>query len=321
MKMKKLFGVAGAAVLAASIVTGSAQAQQVLKVNGGLAGTYPLFAAKLAELITKNVPNYQGAAVSGDSVKAQIDLQNGEIDYKIGYTYDVKRIADGLSTVPIKTPDVCHIMTLYGSGLYAIAKTDGIKSLKELGQGKYRIWTGSKTGFFYNLISPALEAHGVDIEQIEKDGTILESFGYGDTVQAFQDRRLDVSFMSGGVPYSLMLQLENSPGFHLINWDDAALAKLSEIRPGIFRGVVPAGSYKGQDKDVQVPWYVNQLVTSAKLPEELTYQVTKVMNEQAKEFHGLFGGSEEIGKNDPLSNNQVPVCEGAKRYYKEKGMM
>jgi uncharacterized protein len=269
----KLLGFVGATVLAMSI-TGGAQAQELLRVNGGLAGTYPLFAAKLTELINKNIPDVKAAAVSGDSVKAQIDIQNGEVHYKIGYTYDVKRIADGLSTVPIKTPDVCHIMTLYGSGLYAVSKTDGIKDLRELANGKYRMWTGSKTGFFYNLISPALEAHDVNIEKIEKDGTILESFGYGDTVQAFQDRRLDLTFFSGGVPYSLMLQLDNSPGFHLINWDDESLKKLSEIRPGIFRGVVPAGTYKGQDKDVQVPWYVNQLVTSSKLPDDLTYKVT-----------------------------------------------
>ncbi|MDA0369669.1 MAG: TAXI family TRAP transporter solute-binding subunit [Proteobacteria bacterium] len=320
MNKRTLLGFVGATVLAMSLASG-AQAQQLLRVSGGLAGTYPLFAAKLTELINKNIPDVKAAAVSGDSVKAQIDLQNGQVDYKIGYTYDVKRIADGLSTVPIKTPDVCHIMTLYGSGLFAVAKTDGIKNLRELGKGKYRMWTGSKTGFFFNLVSPALEAHGVDILKIEKDGTILESFGYGDTVTAFQDRRLDVTYFSGGIPYSLMLQLENSPGFHLIDWDDEALTNMSKIRPGIFRGVVPAGSYKGQDKDVNVPWYVNQLVTNSKLPVDLTYQVTKIMNEQAKEFHGLFGGSTEIGVNDPLENNQVPVCEGAKKYYREKGKM
>ena len=320
MNKRKLLGVVGATVLAMS-VAGGAQAQQLLRVNGGLAGTYPLFAAKLVELINKNVDGVKAASVSGDSVKAQIDIQNGEVHYKIGYTYDVKRIADGASTVPIKTPDVCHIMTLYGSGLYAVAKTDGIKDLRELANGKYRMWTGAKTGFFFNLISPALEAHGVDIAKIEKDGTILESFGYGATVPAFQDRRLDLTFFSGGIPYSLMMQLEGTPGFHLINWDDEALDKLTALRPGIYRGVVPAGTYKGQTKDVNVPWYVNQLVTSSKLPDDLTYQVTKVMNEQSKEFHGLFGGSEEIGVNDPLSNNAVPVCEGAKKYYREKGKL
>jgi hypothetical protein len=298
-----------------------ANAQQLLRVNGGLAGTYPLFAAKLSELINKNIDNVRSAAVAGDSVKAQIDIQNGEVHYKIGYTYDVKRIADGMSTVPIKTPNVCHIMTLYGSGLYAVAKSDGIKSLRELSDGTYRIWTGAKTGFFFNLIAPALEANEVSIEEVEDRGSILEAFGYCSTVQAFQDRRLDLTFFSGGIPYSLMLQLENSPGFELIGWDDEALDSLSKIRPGISRGVVPAGSYKGQTVDKAVPWYFNQLVTSSDLPEDLTYQVTKLMNEQAKEFHGLFPGSEEIGVNDALEHNKVPVCEGAKRYYREIGKL
>ena len=317
MSLRIIIGV----VLLFVMGAGTASAQQLLRVNGGLAGTYPLFAAKMAELINKNISDVRAASVAGDSVKAQIDIQNGEVHYKIGYTYDVKRIADGMSTVPIKTPNVCHIMTLYGSGLYAVAKTDGIKSLRELSEGTYRIWTGAKTGFFFNLIAPAMEANGVDILEVEARGSILESFGYGTTVQAFQDRRLDLTFFSGGVPYSLMLQLEQSPGFHLISWDNAALTKLNQIRPGITRGVVKAGSYVGQDEDVNVPWYYNQVVTSSELSDDLTYQVTKVMNEQAGEFHGLFPGSEEIGVNDVLEHNKVPVCEGSKRYYREIGKL
>jgi len=317
MSLRLIFSV----ILIFVMSAGTASAQQLLRVNGGLAGTYPLFAAKLTELINKNIGDVRAAAVAGDSVKAQVDIQNGEVHYKIGYTYDVKRIADGASTVPIKTPDVCHIMTLYGSGLYAVAKTDGIKSLRELATGNYRIWTGAKTGFFFNLIAPALEANDVSIDEFEKRGNILEAFGYGSTVQAFQDRRLDLTFFSGGVPYSLMLRLENSPGFHLVGFDDAALAKLSALRPGITRGVVKAGSYSGQDKDVNVPWYFNQLVTSSKLSEDLTYQVTKVINEQHKEFWGLFPGSEEIGVNNVLEHNKVPVCEGSKRYYREVGKL
>ena len=302
-------------------ISSQAFAQELLRVGAGFAGTYPIFAAKLTDLINKNIDGYKAAAIKGNSNKALIEIDKGNMAYQISYTWTVKQTADGKSTIPVKAPSLCHIMTLYGSGFFAVSKKGGITNLSQLGSGKHRIWTGAKGGFFYNVLVPVLQAHGVDIEEIEKKGTILESFGYGDTVVAFQDRRLDATFFSGGVPYSLMLRIENKPGFHLINWNDDALKKLGELRPGIYPGLVPAGSYKGQDKDVKVPWYVNQLVTSTKRPDDLTYQVTKIMNEKAKEFHGLFPGSEEIGVNDPLSHNLIPVCPGSAKYYKEKGLM
>lgn len=307
---------------ALAATAGPVAAQTLMKINGGLTGTYPLYAAKFAEIVNKNVKGVQVAAVSGDSVQAQIDMQKGEIQFKIGYTYDIRRITDGLSTVPIKTPDVCHLQTLYGSGLFAVARANlPITSLADVPKNKWRIWTGPKTGFFYNLILPVMEAHGVNMADVEKSGSVIETFSYTDTVQAFQDRRLDLTFMSGGIPYSLLMQIDQSPSFKLIKMPDAALKKLSDLRPGIGQKVQPKGTYKSQTEDVAVPWYVNQVISTIKVPEEIQYQVTKAINENAKEWHSLFGGAEEIGVNDPVSFNAVQICKGAERYYREVGKL
>ncbi|MBM3505487.1 MAG: TAXI family TRAP transporter solute-binding subunit [Alphaproteobacteria bacterium] len=321
MNLKTSF-LAAVGVAALGLAAGPAGAQTLYKMNGGLTGTYPLYAAKFAEIVNKNVPGVQVSAVSGDSVQAQIDMQKGDIQFKIGYTYDIRRIADGLSTVPIKTPDVCHLMTLYGSGLFILAKADSpINSLADLPKGRYRIWTGPRTGFFYNLIEPVMEAAGVKISDIERSGSVLETFSYTDTVQAWQDRRLDLTFMSGGIPYNLMMQIDQQPGFKLIKMGDAALKKLSEIRPGIGQKIMAKGTYRGQTDDVAGPWYVNQVIGTTKVSEDHQYRITKAINENAKQWHGLFGGSEEIGVNDPLAFNAVPLCKGAERYYKEIGKL
>ena len=316
---KLLGAVCGAALMLASA---SASAQTLMKINGGLTGTYPLYAAKFAEIVNKNVKGVQVAAVSGDSVQAQIDMQKGDIQFKIGYTYDVRRISDGLSTVPIKTPDVCHLQTLYGSGLFIVAKADvPINSLADVSKGKYRIWTGPKVGFFYNIIDPVMEASGVKMADIEKSGSVIETFSYTDTPAAFQDRRLDLTFMSGGIPYNLLMQIDSQPGFKLISMSPDAIKKLGDLRPGIGSKTMKAGTYKSQTADVTVPWYVNQVIGTTKVPEDIQYQVTKAINENAKEWHGLFGGSEEIGVNDPLSFNAVQLCKGAERYYREVGKL
>jgi len=315
----KLLGAAcGAALM---MVAGQASAQQFLKINSGLAGTYPLYGAKLAEVINKNVKGVQASAVSGDSQQAQLDMQNKEIQYKIGYTYDIRWQTDGKSTLSTPTPNICHVQTLYGSGLFTVVKADSpVNTIADMPKGKYRMWVGPKSGIFYNLIVPTLEANGTSIGEVEKAGTILETFGYGDTVQAFQDRRLDITFFAGGYPYNMLQQLENSPGVKFINQSPEALKKLGELRPGIGMRTMPPNVYKGQTQAINVPWFVNQLASTTYVPDDIQYEVTKAVNENAKEWHGLFPGSTDIGVTNPLDFNAIPVCKGAAKYYAEKGI-
>jgi TRAP transporter TAXI family solute receptor len=318
---KTLFGVVAATAVAVGVGGALAQTQQ-FKMGAGLAGTYPIYAAKFTDVINKNVSGVQVAPVSIGSLEAQYDMQKGELQFKIGYAFDVKRIADGLSAVPTKTPDVCHLQMLFGDGLYVVAKRDSpVNSLNDLTKGRYRVWTGPKTGFFYNIINPLMEAHGMKLEDLERTGTVLETFGYGDTAQAFQDRRLDVTFFSGGMPYNLMLQIENQPGFRFIKIGPDVMKKFLDSRPGITTRTMAKGTYKTLEEDMVVPWYANQVIATTKVPEEIQYQITKVINEKASEFAGLFPGSDEIGKVDPIAGNQVQLCKGAERYYREVGKL
>lgn len=322
--MQQMNRIAGAVIgLALALAAGQAAAQtQQLKMGAGLAGTYPLYAAKFADMVNKNVPGTQVSPVSVGSVEAQADMQKGELQFKIGYAFDVKRIADGLSTIPMKTPDVCHLQTVFGDGLFVVAKADSpINSLNDIAKGRYRVWTGPKTGFFYNIILPLMEAHGMNLADLEKTGSVLETFGYGETAGAFQDRRLDVTFFSGGIPYNLLMQIDQSPGFKFIKISPEAMKKFQELRPGIETRVLPKGTYKNQPEDMTIPWYANQVIATTKVAENTQYLITKMMNEKAKEFHGIFPGSDEIGAVDPLAANQVQLCKGAERYYKEIGKL
>ena len=62
-------------------------------------------------------------------------------------------------------------------------------------------------------------------------------------------------------------------------------------------------------------------ISGTKVPDDLVYKVTKLMNEHAKDFHGLFPGSEEIQSKTALEYNKLPIHPGAERYYREIGLM
>ena len=308
-----------AAVLALSAA--ASQAEEFVRVGGGLTGTYPLFAAKLSELINDNIEGVRAAVVPSDSAQAQAMLQLGELDLNIAYTWLVKKIADGDGAYGVPAPDARHIITLYGSALHMVAVPGTITSLYELDDKPLRVWTGPESQFFYQIVEPVVQAHGFEMSDIAKAGGVTETMDYGGEIQAFQDGRLDVGFFSGGIPYGLLQQIERSPGFTMLGLDEAALAKLQEIVPGMGSINIPAGTYANQDAEVVAPYYVNQLVASVNTDEELVYQVTKIMYEQYEAFHGLFPGAEQIDDQDPMAFNAVPLHPGAERFYREIGVI
>lgn len=308
-------------MVAALGISAPASAEEFVRVGGGLAGTFPIFAAKLAELINQNVDGVTANVVSGNVEKSQISIQTGELTLNIAPTFNTKQIFDGEGSLGVATPDVRHIITLYGSPIQPVAAPDGPDTIAELAEGSNRVWMGQKSGFFYQVYEPIMQAAGISPADIEAAGGVIEEYGYLDEVQGFQDGRLDAGIFAGPVPYGLLLQIEDTPGFKLIGMTDAELNKLEEILPGMGRITVDAGSYKGQTEAVNLPFYVNHLVANVKADPDLIYQITKLMYEQHKAFHGLFAGSEEIDDKDVLKYNVLPVHPAAERFYKEVGAM
>ena len=306
---------------AAALIAVPAAAETFVRVGGGLAGTYPIFAAKLVELINNNIDDVTANVVSGNVEKSQIGIQTGELTLNIAPTFNSKQIFDGDGSLGVPTPDVRHIITLYGSPIQPVAKLDGPASIGELAAGANRVWMGQKSGFFYQVYQPMMEAAGISPDKIKEAGGVIEEYGYLDEVQGFQDGRLDAGIFAGPVPYGLLMQIAETPGFKLIGMTEAELDKLEEILPGMGRITVPAGSYPRQDADVMLPFYVNHLVASEGADPDLIYQVTKLIYENHAEFHGLFAGSDEIDDKDVLKYNVLPVHSAAQKFYNEVDAM
>jgi uncharacterized protein len=314
--------VLGMGAAAATVgLTGTARADTFVRVGGGLAGTLPIFAAKLVELINANVEGVTANVVSGDIETSLVAMQQGELTINNVPSFQSYQVSQGKGSLGVATPDIRHIITLYGSPIQPIAALGGPERLADAAKKPYRIWMGSKSGFFAQVFEPILEATGVSLADIEAAGGIIERYGYLDEVQGFQDGKLDLGIFAGPVPYGLMMQIQDNPGFRLLGLTEDEVAKLEALRPGMGRMNVPAGSYKGQDKDVLLPFYVNHLVSNVNVSDDLIYQVTKIMYEQHTAFHGLFNGSEEIDDKDVLKYNALPVHPGAERFYKEVGVM
>lgn len=323
MKLRILTRRLGLAISALGLmfVSSAAQADTFIRIGSGLAGTYPIVGAKIAELLNEHIDGVEATTVAGGTEENFVRLQEGEVDMLLTYSFLSGILTEGEGSLGVSVPKARHLMTLYGAYFQPAALKDtGITSLADVTDGEYRVWGANRTSIFYPMIEATLAAYDITIDDITEAGGVVESIGYGDTAQAMQDGRLDVGFFSGPAPYSLLVQIENNPDFNLLGFNEKAGDRLVELLPGSRMETIEAGTYEGQDEDQLIPYVMNQLVISADVPEDLAYDITRLLNENHDEFHGLFAGAEEIVPEIALDNNPVEVHPGAARYYEEAGI-
>jgi hypothetical protein len=83
--------------------------------------------------------------------------------------------------------------------------------------------------------------------------------------------------------------------------------------------VVPAGSYNGLTEDVTVPSMNAVLICKKDLPEELVYQMTKILFENKDEM--THAKKEFISAEYGAKGIPVPFHPGAEKFFKEMNLL
>ena len=89
------------------------------------------------------------------------------------------------------------------------------------------------------------------------------------------------------------------------------------------KDVVPAGTYEGQEGDVNTISVGAQWITSADQPEELIYGITKALwnDNTRKQLDAGHAKGKVIVKEHALDGLGLPLHPGAERFYKEAGLL
>lgn len=146
--------------------------------------------------------------------------------------------------------------------------------------------------------------------------------GYGPAAEALQNGQVKGLSAPGGVPVGAISQLMASAG------DSVTLLSLTEEEMKMAdsdRGLwtpytIPAGSYPGQDTDVQTVAQPNFLATNADIPEEHVYQITKAIYENLPFLQAIHPATELMSIENAIEGLPLPLHPGALRYYQEIGV-
>jgi TRAP transporter TAXI family solute receptor len=137
---------------------------------------------------------------------------------------------------------------------------------------------------------------------------------------ALCDNKIDGFFYGVGHPSANIQDPTTTCGAKLVSLTGPAVDKLLKENSYYAKATIPGGMYANNPNPTQTYGVLATMVTSAKIPDDVVYNVVKATFDNFEEFkklHPAFANLEPANMvKDGLS---APLHPGAVKYYKEKG--
>ncbi len=290
--------------------------------TGAVTGVYYPAGGALAKMVSKGRQEHgirMAVEATAGSVFNMNAVLSGDLDFGVVQSDRQYQALTGLADWEEKGPqeDLRAVCSLHPEAVTLVAAVDsGIESLEDL-RGK-RVNIGNPgSGQRQNSID-VLTAAGIDWQTDLKP----ESLKASECAKMLQDGRIDAFFYTVGHPAGAIT--ESTAGRRTVRVVPVAgMEALLEQYPYYAETTIPMSLYPRavNDGDVRTVGVMTTVVTSAEVPEDVVYVVTKALFESLEEFkqqHPAFAGLTPEGMLRGLS---APIHEGALRYYREAGFV
>ena len=330
--MKRTFIIAVALIFGLSLLVGSgpfeknAEAGKTTFVTigtGGITGVYYPTGGAIAKMVNKKRKEYGIRATvesTGGSVFNVNAVMSGDLDFGVVQSDRQYQAVQGIANWKDKGPqkDLRAVFSIHPETVDLIAAVDAnINSLQDL-KGK-RVNIGNiGSGYRKNAID-ALVANGLDYE---KDFH-AESLKAAEAPGLIQDGRIDAAFYTVGHPsgyYKEATSGVRKVKFVPITNIESLLEKYPYYAKAVTR-VVELYPAAENDANVETFGVKATFVTSAKVPDNVVYAVTKEVFDNFESFKKLHPAYAGLTKENMLEGMSAPIHPGALKYYKEVGLM
>lgn len=285
--------------------------------SGDSGGTYYYIGAGQANILggalglSVSTQSTSGSPVENMSLVAQSPQNLGLVTLD-GYYFGWQGDGERGFTAPIENARVLQVgHTAY---LYALTvESTGITDLRQLkGRTVSVPPAGSST---YYMALAVLEAYGCN----ESNSKIIP-LASSEQSEALNDGAIDCAFMAGGVPQATVMDLDFGANLVFLSIDPETQKQLDSAHPYWHGGVIPAGSYKHQNGDVNCLTVATMLVCNSAMSNELAYEITKVLNENTDALTAINASGAEWNRETTLlylDSDILSFHPGALQYYEQ----
>ena len=319
---RRAFLIGGIALLATTLIIPlqASAAKRIVFGGGPAGGTFQVVAnaIQVYDPVKASKDYRVKAQSSAGSVENLRKVNKGKMDFGVVYSGHVYLGREGqLKNDTRKYEDVMAVAYLYGApAQLVVRKGSGIKSTRDLVGKKVGVGNAG-SGAFANC--ELFFTHMGVWDKIERN-----AMGYNDAAAAFGNNQLDAFWLFTAFPSGAVIMAAQTNDISLIDLEaDANESGFFDKYPYFGKLSVPAGTYKGVNKDVPSFQDSALLVANADVPADVVYDIlSKVftdeglahMREQKKTFKAMAVDKGAYGIVTPLH-------PGAEKFWKEKGVI
>jgi TRAP transporter TAXI family solute receptor len=304
---------AGAALIAGCGGGDGGQGKQFLNIaTGGTAGTYYPLGGAIAEILNQNIEGMNASAQSTGASVANVNmLKDNSVDIALiqndiaYYAYNGKEMFEGK-----KVDTIRGLAALYPETIQFVTRADsGIKDISDL-KGKKVAVGASGSGAEANA-RQILAAYGITYDDIDE-----QYLSFGEASDALKDGNIDCGVVVAGYPTAAIQDLASNKSAVVVNITPEVQDKLMADYPYYTKMVIPAGTYKGQDTDVNTVAVKCVLVTTDKLGDDMGGKIVKAIYEHLDRMKAAHSVGSYITKESALDGMSIPMNAGAEQYFK-----
>ncbi len=153
------------------------------------------------------------------------------------------------------------------------------------------------------------------------DDINCEYIAFGDAADMLQNGTIDGAWIMSGAPAGAVTQACTA-GCKLLNIGDDIIADLQKDYPWYASVTIPAGTYPGQEEDVQTSGIKMVMFCRGDLDEQTVYDLTKTLWENIDELGEAQGNLKGLTAEEAVKDIAgLPLHPGAEKDYKEAGVM
>ena len=283
--------------------------------TGGTAGTYYGYGGILGTQI-KNSAGITVNVVSTDGSKANIlgidagNYQLGTVQSDV-MAYAAQGISSFASEGAIDSFRV--IGGLYEESVHLVTMDPEIKTVADLAGKKVSIGAAG-SGVYFNAVD-ILAAAGMTEADI-----VPQYQSFADSADALKDGKIDAAFIVAGAPVPAVTELCLATDAYLVPIDGEIGDKLMTDSPYYTPYVIPAGTYEGQNEDINTVTIKAVLIVSADASEDDVYNITKAIFDNIDTITTNHAKGAELSIENATSGMTAPFHKGAAKYFAEKGI-
>ncbi|MDD3539532.1 MAG: TAXI family TRAP transporter solute-binding subunit [Atribacterota bacterium] len=281
--------------------------------TGSPGGVYYVLGGAMADLWTKLLDDID---VTAESTAASVEncRLTGSNEVQLGFAMsDVAfKAYHGKDQFENNKQPIQALFSTYPALQHFISIDPEIKSVRDLKGKKVSVDApGSGCETLARLI---IEAAGLSYNDMQ-----VSYYSQPEAAQAMKDKNIDALFYNFAYPGSAVQEIIAVREVYFVPIDDDIIDKLTSEYGYYMRGAFPPGAYQGLDKEVPSIQVGNDIVANVNVDEELAYQLTKTLFENAEELYVVHPVAKQLIPENGVKTS-IPLHPGAVKYFEEVGL-